>query len=151
MITVPAEQFRHRYPIRVRYEHVDRQNVVHNLRYLLYFEEARVEYLRAMGMPIDQESFVSHDKFFVVRNACDYFMPAIFDEELTVLTRISFVKNSSIGFEHWCLKADGTPAAKGEHVFVHVNEKTDQPDRVPEHLRAMILRYEGEAVSFIES
>lgn len=151
MITVPQEKFRHRHPVRVRYEHVDRQDVVHYRRYLQYFEEARLEYLRTMGMSIDQESFVTRDKFFVVRNTCDYFMPAIFDEELTVLTRISFVKNSSIGFEQWCLKADGSPAAKAEHFFVHVNEKTDTPDRVPDHLRAMIRRYEGDTVSFIEN
>ena len=150
MITVEHELFRHHYSVRVRFEHVDRMNVVHNLRYLLYFEEARVEYLRAMGMEIDQDTFLTRDKFFVVRNSCDYFTPGIFDEVLTVLTRIAFVRNSSIGFEHWCLKADGTPAAKGEHVFVHVNDATNTPDRVPDHLRSLIRQYEGDAVSFID-
>jgi acyl-CoA thioester hydrolase len=151
MITIPVEQFKHRYPVRVLSYQVDRQNVVHNLWYFYYFEEARVEYIRAVGLPIDQDTFITHDKFFVVRNVCDYYMPAAFDEALTVLTRISHVRNSSIGFEHWCMKADGSPVARAEHVFVHVDEVTNRPSRVPDRLRDMIRAYEGDSVRFIES
>ncbi len=148
-MTIPIEKFRHRYSRRVLSYHVDRQNVVHNLWYFFYFEEARVEYIRQVGLPIDQGTFITHDKYFVVRNSCDYYAPALFDEDLTILTRISFVRNSSIGFEHWAMKQDGTPAAKAEHVFVHVDEKTDRPSRVPDDLRDMIRSYEGEHVAFI--
>lgn len=150
-MNVPIELFRHRYPKRVLSYHVDRQNVVHNLWYFYFFEEARVEFIRAVGLPIDEGTFITHDKYFVVRNACDYFAPSTFDEELTILTRISFVRNSSIGFEHWAMKADGTAAARGEHVFVHVNERTDRPERVPEDLREKIRAYEGGNVTFIGS
>jgi acyl-CoA thioester hydrolase len=141
--------FRHRVAQRVLSYHVDRQNVVHNLWYFFYFEEARVEYVREIGLPMDSQTFITHDKFFVVRNSCDYFAPAVFDEELTILTRITFVRNSSIGFEHWALRTDGTPAARGEHVFVHVDADSDRPSRVPDALREMIRTYEGEKVQFI--
>jgi acyl-CoA thioester hydrolase len=142
--------FRHRLAQRVLSYHVDRQNVVHNLWYFYYFEEARVEYVRAIGLPMDSQTFISHHKFFVVRNTCDYFAPAYFDEELQLLTRITFVRNSSIGFEHLALKADGTAVARGEHVFVHVDEQTDRPSRVPEALREMIHAYEGDSVRWLD-
>jgi len=145
-----TDQFHHRIAQRVLSYHVDRQNVVHNLWYFYYFEEARVEYVRAIGMPMDSQTFITHHKFFVVRNTCDYFAPAYFDEELQILTRITFVRNSSIGFEHLAVKADGTTAARGEHVFVHVDEKTDRPSRVPEELRRMIRAHEGDGVRFLE-
>ncbi|MBR9975752.1 MAG: acyl-CoA thioesterase [Bacteroidetes bacterium] len=144
------DQFRHRHPIRVRFHHVDRMNVVHNLAYFYFFEEARVEYIRAIGIPVDEETFVTHDRFFIVRNACDYFAPAVFDEELTILTRIVQVRNSSIAFEHVARKADGTAAARAEHVFVHVDEKSNRPARVPEALRERIQEYEGTNVLFAE-
>ncbi|MFA6232913.1 MAG: thioesterase family protein [Bacteroidota bacterium] len=147
---IQPELFRHRHPIRVRFHHVDRMHVVHSLRYFFFFEEARLEYIRNLGLPVDQGIFVTHDRFFIVRNSCDYFAPAYFDEELTILTRIAFVRNSSIVFEHVALKSDGTLVARAEHVFVHVDLETDRPARVPEHLREMILAHEGENVEFIE-
>ena len=41
--------FRHR--IRVRFAETDAMGIVHHSRYLPYFEEARVEYLRHIGHP----------------------------------------------------------------------------------------------------
>jgi len=143
-----AENFRHRYPMRVRSFHVDRQNVVHNLQYLFFFEEARVEYIREVGLPMDEGTFLTHDKFFVVRNSCEYAAPAFFDEELSILTRISFVGESSIGFEHLAVKLDGTVCARGSHVFVHVDAALNTPSRVPDTLRGLILHYEGDAVEW---
>lgn len=144
MSTDPGAIFRHSHPLRVRSYHVDRQNVVHNLWYFYYFEEARVEYVRAIGMAIDEGTFVTHDKFFVVRNTCDYAAPALFDELLDIRTRVSAVGNSSITFEHVALKADGSVAARGTHVLVHVDEQTNTPSPVPEHLRALIESYEAQ-------
>lgn len=147
---INTELFRHVYPIRVRFHHVDRMNIVHNLSYFYFFEEARVEYIRALGLPVDADTFVTHDRFFIVRNACDYFAPAVFDEQLTILTRIAAVRTSSIAFEHVAMKEDGTPAARAEHVFVHVDAATDRPARVPDPLREMIRTFEGGHVIFQE-
>ena len=41
--------FRHR--VRVRFAETDAMGIVHHSRYLLYFEEARVAYLRHIGRP----------------------------------------------------------------------------------------------------
>lgn len=149
-MSMSLEQFRHRHPIRVRFHHVDRMNVVHNLAYFYFFEEARVEYIRALGIPVDERTFVTHDTFFIVRNTCDYFAPAVFDEELGIATRIVQVGNSSIAFEHLALKADGTVAARAEHVFVHVDTGSGKPSRVPDRIREMIRAFEGETVRFVE-
>lgn len=145
------EKFRHKYPVRIRFHHVDRMNVVHNLWYFYFFEEARVEFLRALGMTVDEGTFVAHDRFFIVRNACDYFAPVFFDDEIQVLTRIVFVRNSSIGFEHAAVKADSTLAALAEHVFVHVDLESNRPTRVPDRVRDLIRKYEGENVEIVEA
>jgi acyl-CoA thioester hydrolase len=148
---IRPDLFRHRHLIRVRFHHVDRMHVVHSLRYFFFFEEARLEYIRGLGIPVDQGIFVTHDRFFIVRNSCEYFAPAYFDEELTIMTRIASVRSSSIVFEHLAVKADGTLVTRAEHVFVHVDLETDRPSRVPEGMRDMILAYEGENVEFVET
>jgi acyl-CoA thioester hydrolase len=149
-MNLSPDHFRHRYPLRVRFHHCDRMNVVHNLSYFYFFEEARVEYIRELGLPVDEGTFVTHDKFFIVRNVCDYHAPAFFDEQLTLLTRIRQVRNSSIAFEHLAMKADGTAAARAEHVFVHVDQESNRPARVPDRLRDLILAFEGGNVEFVE-
>lgn len=123
-------------------------NIVHNISYFYFFEEARVEYLRELGLPMDAEIFVTHDRFFIVRNVCDYYAPALFDEQLTVLTRIMSVGASSVAFEHLALKEDGTVAARAEHVFVHVDTESERPARVPDALRERIRAFEGDTVVF---
>ena len=146
----PKQIFRHSYPIRVRSFHVDRQNVVHNLQYLYFFEEARVEYIREVGLAMDEGTFLTHDKFFVVKNSCEYAEPAFFDEELDIYTRVSFVGDSSIGFEHLAVRKTGGVSARGSHVFVHVDAESNTPSRVPDGLRDLIRSYEGERVLFRE-
>ena len=136
--------FRHVFPTRVRSYQVDRQNVVHQLCYFYYFEEARVEYLRALGFPMDRDTFVKHDKFFVAKNTCEYVAPAFFDDELEILSRIVYVRNTSIGFEHAAIrKGDGTLIAVGTHVLVSVDKTNDEPVRVGDDLRENIRTYEG--------
>jgi len=149
---IDLQAFHHQHGIRVRSFHVDRQNVVHNLQYFYFFEEARVEYVRSMGIiPIDRDTFTTHDKYFVARNTCDYIEPVYFDEILLIHTRISYVGTSSIKFEHIAVKQTGAVAARGEHVLVHVDAERDVPSAVPEEMRAKIRSIEGSGVMFGKS
>ena len=43
--------FHHTMSGRVKTFEVDRQNIVHNIIYLYWLEDARVEYFRALGLP----------------------------------------------------------------------------------------------------
>ncbi len=137
-------RYRHDYPIRVRTFHVDRQNIVHNIWYFYFLEEARVEYFRDLGMPIDDQTFISHHKFFVVRNTCDYHMAAVFDDELIVKTRTAQVKNSSMELEHAIVsKHTGNILVTATHILVYVDTVTNRPERIPEDLREKVKRWEA--------
>jgi acyl-CoA thioester hydrolase len=136
--------FRHVYPCRARSFQVDRQNVVHNIWYFFMLEEARVEYMRMLGVAIDDRTFVSHSRFYVVRNTCDYFAPAFFDEELLIHTRISQVGNSAVHFEHAIMNAsNGALCAKATQVLVYIDIPTNRPDRLPDAFRQKIAALEG--------
>ncbi|MDH7515482.1 MAG: thioesterase family protein [Bacteroidota bacterium] len=135
--------FHHVYPFRVRSFHVDRQNVVHNVWYFFFLEEARVEYLRSVGFPIDDASFVGRDKFLVAHNACSYHTPALFDDALVIRTRVARVGNTSLSFEHIIEHAEtGRIIAEATHVLVHVDAATERPAPLSENLRKCIEKYE---------
>lgn len=150
-MSTDLSKYRHDYPMRVRSFHVDRQNVVHNIWYFYFLEEARVEYLREIGLPIDEDAFISHHRFYVVRNTCDYYRPAVFDDEIIVKTRTEYVKNSSVGLEHAIVNAhNGELLVAATHIIVHVNAETNAPERIPDYLRDKIRTHEGDGVRFVE-
>ncbi|MBU3741948.1 MAG: acyl-CoA thioesterase [Candidatus Kapabacteria bacterium] len=142
--------YNHRLNSRVRSYDVDRQSIVHNAVYLYWLEAARIEYFRDLGVPIDRQSFVTKHRFVVVKTEIDYLHAAQFDDAYTVFTRISFVKNSSFGFEHVIRREDGVILATAKSVLVHLNPATDRPERIPDSYRTLIREFEGASTLFLD-
>lgn len=135
--------FHHRLHSRVRSYDVDRQGIVHNAIYLYWLEAARIEYFRDIGVPIDRASFVTKHRFVVAKTSIEYAAAAQFDDPYTVFTRVSFVKNSSFGFEHVICHENGTILAVASSVLVHLNPASHKPDRIPDSYRTLISEFEG--------
>ena len=94
--------------IRVRYEETDAAGVVDYANYLVYFEVARVEALRAVGRPI-----VAVEERGVVLPAvsawtCAYHCPADVDDLLDVAMWTEHVGRASFGFRYEVLGASAT-------------------------------------------
>src|SRR5436190_22940086 len=80
---------------RVGFSDTDAQGVVYYGRYNPYFDLARVEYLRSLGL-----LHRSEDGDFVMRaNDVEYFAPARFDDELEIYVRASRLGRTSVTFE----------------------------------------------------
>jgi len=78
-----------------------------------------------VGLMPEKGIFSDGKLYFMVRNEINYLDHAYFDDELDVYTKISFVKNSSFGFDHLILKKkSGKVIADGKGVIVHVDPKT---------------------------
>lgn len=141
------EQFRHRCLGRVRSREVDRQGIVNNAVYLGWLEDARVEYFRELGVPIDERTFVTQHCFVVARIEIDYHRAARFDQEYEVLTRVSYVGHSSLGFEQIVRQLpEKLLLARARTVMVYLNPATQRPERIPDAYRGLVRRYEGEGV-----
>jgi acyl-CoA thioester hydrolase len=140
--------FNHRLHSRVRSYDVDRQGIVHNAVYLYWLEAARIEYFRDIGVPIDRRSFVTKHRFVVAKTEIEYKTAAQFDDDYTVFTRVSWVKNSSFGFDHVIRHENGTILAIAKGVLVHLNPATHQPERIPDSYRSLIHEFEGANVDF---
>ena len=144
------EQFRHVVNSRVRSYDVDRQSIVHNAVYFYWLEAARVEYFRAIGLPIDKQTFVSKHRFVVARQECDYYYPAQFDDEYRVFTRVEYIKNSSFQFDQVIRLMDGTLVARAKAVMVYLNPAKHKSERIPDSYRELIRDFEGENVQMLE-
>lgn len=143
-------KFPHKLNLTVRSYEVDFQGVVNNATYLNYIELARIEYRKAMGVKLYKDGRFSDGLlFFVVNNSIDYLEPAFFDDKLEIYTRISFIKNSSIGFEHVIIREESNQIiAKAKGVIVNVDQLTNRPTNIPEEVRTKIKQFD-QAVEFI--
>ena len=126
---------------RIRSHECDRQGVMHNARYIEMLEVARIEYCRdVLKVPIDQWTFAQHHKFYFVRNVLNYFHPARFDDELTILTRAAVIGRTSISLEQIVNRTrDGKRILEAEAVMVSVDEETDNPKELDDDLRRRLI------------
>ena len=86
------------FPVRVYYEDTDAGGIVYYANYLKFFERARTEWLRALG--IEQDLLLSKNVAFVVTQVLmDNKKPAKFNELLTVSSQISTLKQTSLVFD----------------------------------------------------
>ena len=86
------------WPVRVYYEDTDAGGIVYYANYLKYFERARTEWLRALG--VEQDIWLANKVAFVVTEVqMKNSRPAKFNELLTVSSEISTLKRASLSFK----------------------------------------------------
>ncbi|MBA4068071.1 MAG: thioesterase [Isosphaera sp.] len=83
--------------VRVRYAETDRMGLLHHANYLVYFEQARTELLRARG---GSYKALEDQGFFLVVAKVEirYRLPAHYDDVLTVRTTVA--RATPVRLEH---------------------------------------------------
>jgi len=80
---------------RVGFSDTDAQGIVYYGRYNPYFDLARVEYLRSLGLL----RYEGEGEFVMRANDVEYFAPARFDDELEIHVRVGRIGRTSITYE----------------------------------------------------
>ena len=84
--------------VRVYYEDTDAGGIVYYANYLKFYERARTEWLRAIGVG-QQELLEQHDALFVVKSvSADYHAPARLDDTVRLTLSIAKMGRASIVF-----------------------------------------------------
>jgi acyl-CoA thioester hydrolase len=128
---------------RVGFSDTDAQGVVYYGRYNPYFDLARVEYLRSLGL-------LHHDgpgDFVMRANDVEYFAPAVFDDEIEVYVRVSRIGSTSVTFQFAAYRLSDDTLMVTAHqtlVYVDLSERTKRP--VPNDFREQIRVREGDDV-----
>jgi acyl-CoA thioester hydrolase len=138
----PPYRFAHR--IRVGFDETDAQGVVYYGRYMPYFDRARVEYLRRLGI---LGHIAGEPEFTMRAQHVEYHAPARFDDELEVFVRVERLGQTSIG---WAF--DAYNVATGEHLagaiqtLVAVDPIERRPVPVSPRVRAAVVEFEQEVL-----
>ena len=128
--------------IRVRLPETDVLGVVYHGCFFTYFDVARMDYLRNLGL---LEEFRTGESLnLIVHTSADFRSPARFDDVIRVHVRVLKIGESSVTFGFRVdLKSDGRLVAEGDSVHSFIDSKTWRPHRVPEHFRRTVREFEG--------
>ncbi len=127
--------------IRVRYAETDQMNVVYHGNYAQYFEVARAEAIRDMGITYKEieEAGITMP---IVELHTKFLRPAVYDDLLTIKTQLrELPKDHRIEFHHEVYNEAGKLLTVGRIVLYFLNSKTMARTVMPDALKNYLEPY----------
>lgn len=136
------DSFRFYHPIEVRYGDLDPQGHVNNARYLTFLEQARIAYVKKLGL-WSGGSFL--DLGVILADVHIAFLkPIIFGEDVQVGVRFTRLGNKSMHVDQSIKNPKKSREfAKATIVLVTYDYHKQQTVPIPEHWRRMISEFES--------
>lgn len=129
--------------IRVRYAETDQMGYVYYGNYATYFEVARVESLRELGL-----SYKALEDSGIMLPVLEYrskfIRPARYDDLLTVKTTIKEMPTARIHFEYEVFNEQNELLTIGDTTLVFIKAESKRPCPAPEHFLKTMQKFFGE-------
>jgi len=134
--------FRYAALCRVGFSDTDAQGVVYYGRYLPYFDSARLEYLRHLGLA---GAWHGRHEFAMRALEVTYEAPARFDDLLEVFVRITRIGRTSVTTEGAAYRVDDDRLmCTARMTLVYIDAAARRPVPVPDDYRRAIAAFEGD-------
>jgi acyl-CoA thioester hydrolase len=131
---------------RVGFSDTDAQGIVYYGRYLPYFDLARVEYHRRLGL-LGMEIGEEGQEFVMRALTVDYHAPAVFDDLIAVYVRLARIGRTSATYELAAYRAhDDVLVVTATQTVVLVDLDERRPVAIPESYKEAIRAFEGDSL-----
>lgn len=131
----------HTTDIRVRYAETDGMRVVYHGNYLVYFEQARTELLRSIGMPyakVEQMGIF----VIVIEAHANYRRSALYDDLLHVKAMVREMPTNRIKIEYEIRRNNENELiVDGYTLHTFLNAQTNRPVRPPKVFTDLMLEH----------
>jgi acyl-CoA thioester hydrolase len=144
-VTDSKPPFKYSALTRVGFSDTDAQGIVYYGRYLPYFDLARVEYARHLGMLATDPG---ETEFVMRASTIEYHAPARFDDLIEVFIRVSRIGRTSVTYECAAYRVEDDVlmvTAQQTLVLVDLDERRACP--IPDAFRETIGAFEGSDLS----
>jgi len=129
-LAAPAARQAFRHPVRVYWEDTDAGGVVYYANYLRFFERARTEWLRALGVEQTALRAAGGAIFVVIDTRIAYRAPARLDDRLDVTVALRHTGRAALTLAQQAWRAH-TLLADGEVRIGCVDAASWRPRRIP--------------------
>jgi len=133
MLKINSDQFNYR----IYYEDTDAGGVVYYANYLKFFERARTDFLRNIGISQALLAQMENIIFVVKRCVIEYQYPARLDDEIIVSVKIKEIHKVSLTMTQEITKS-AQPIAQLEVQIVCLNQQNFKPTKLPQKLIDLI-------------
>jgi len=126
--------------IRVRYAETDQMGYIYYGNYAAYYEVARVESLRQLGLSysdMEKEGVIMP----VLENYSKYLLPGRYDELLTVSVTVKKKPGFKIVFNYEIFNEEGLLINTGETKLAFIDTSTNKPCRIPDSMEKVLAEY----------
>ena len=132
--------FQHDHQIRVRYSETDKMGYLYYGHYAAYFEVARVESLRSIGISYRE----LEDRGILLPVAdyqAKYHRPAFYDDLVTIRTIIPALPKVRIQFNYEVRKEDGELLTTASTTLFFLHRDTRKPMKAPEDVLTSLQKF----------
>src|SRR6478609_5669682 len=126
--------------IRVRYGETDQMGYAYYGNYAMYYEVARVESLRQLGMSY-KELEAMGVMMPVLENKSKFLAPALYDDLLRIVTTIAERPSVRIRFDYQIFNGSDKLIHQGETLLAFVSKGSGKPCRPPEVFNNLLNPY----------
>lgn len=123
--------------VKVRYAETDQMGVVHHGNYAEYLEIARIDWLQHLGVSygkLEKEGIMLPVYSMEFR----FLKPALFDDVLTIKTRLNNHPSVRISFQYEIYNQEKELITTASTVLVFMDAKTKKPVRCPQYIKDKI-------------
>jgi acyl-CoA thioester hydrolase len=117
--------------IKVTYADVDLMQVVHNTKYIEYFERGRLDFLSQFVMPYKELIEIEEIQIPVTLNSAKYFNPAFYDDNLELITKVESYSRRRLQFNYQ-LYREGILISEGISKHTFIKNGILKPFEIPE-------------------
>lgn len=140
--TTARPPFKYAAHTRVGFSDTDAQGIVYYGRYVPYFDLARVEYHRHLGLSAAQ---LGGNEFVMRAMEVEYHAPAVFDDLIEVFVRLARIGRTSATYEFAAYRADdGLLMVTAEQTLVLVDLEERKAFTIPDPFIGAARAFEGE-------
>jgi len=131
--------FRFSTTLEIRWRDLDALGHVNNAVYFTYLEQARVHYLRELGLVPSDPSAIG---MILAETSCQFKSPLELGEQVTIHVRVSELRNSSFIVEYRLEGGDGRLAATARSAQVCYDYQNQRSIPISDQWREIIIAYE---------
>ncbi len=135
---------------RVKYSDTDQMGFMHHSNYVRYYETARWELLRKVG--ISYKSIEKDNYLLPVTDMTFRFIkPAFYDDLLTIETTLNNIKGARIFFSYKMFNAAGELINEAKIVVAFIHKGSRQPCHPPENIINILHTFNTIKVSELQT
>ncbi|MBU8905098.1 acyl-CoA thioesterase [Desertibacillus haloalkaliphilus] len=121
-----VDSFSYHHSITVRFSETDAFGHLNNTNVFVYFEEARIEFLKTLGL---MERWMRQESESILVTGdlqCDYLKQVFFDEKLDIYVKVATIGRTSADIHYMAKNEEGDVCFTGRGRIVQVSKQTNR-------------------------